>query len=82
MNTEEKKAIEIIKQYLPTDTQVAPSYQELLQRGYYGFMHYYLQGSKNDASMSNTADYNTTITLAQIDKQRDDNNYCSLLLSM
>ena len=36
-----------------------------------GFVSYYLQFSQNAETMSTTADYNVTMQLAQIDKQRD-----------
>ena len=75
MHAEEKKAIELIKQHLLMDTSAVPCYQEILQRGYYGFMHFYLQDSKNDALMSTTANYNATIKLAQIEKQRDNKKF-------
>ena len=80
MNAQEKKAIELIKKYWPEDISDNDSYQDLIEHGYYGFGNYYLALSKNNETMSTTADYNVAIQLAKIDKQRDNKNGCSLLL--
>ena len=81
MNAEEKKANKLIKQHLSKDTQGNGfSYQECIQYGFCGFTGYYLQYSRNEETMSTTADYNVTMQLAKIDKQRDNKNDCSLLL--
>ena len=77
MNAQEKKAIELIKQHVFMD---AGSYQGFINYGWYGFMNFYLAFSKNNETMSTTADHNVTIQLAQIDKQRDNKNDYSLLL--
>ena len=41
---------------------------ELVRNRLTGFMHYYLQYSKNDRTMSTTADYDVTMKLATIDQ--------------
>ena len=69
MKAEEKEAKELIKQHVSKD---APSYQNLSQGNFYGFMGYYLSHSKNNQTMSTTADHDVTIKLAKIDKLRDD----------
>ena len=80
MNAEEKKANKLIKQHLSKDTQgIGFSYQECIQYGFCGFMEYYLQHSRNEETMSTTADYNVTIKLAQIDKQRENKNFNQLI---
>ena len=76
MNSLEKEAKELIKQLVSND---APSYQNLSQKNFPGFMEYYLFHSKNDKTMSTTADYDVTMKLAEIDKQRDYKNDYSLL---
>ena len=68
MNAEETQAKHLIKQHL---SENAPSYQELIQLGYNGFMEYYLLSSKNSVTMSTTAEYIVTMKLAKIDKLRD-----------
>ena len=87
MNAEEKKAHELINQHLPKFPISSPgesppkyTYQKLVQLGVSGFVNYYLAFSLNDQTMSTTADYNVTVKLAEIDKQRDDKNDCSLLV--
>ena len=75
MNTEEKnfflkKAIELIKQVAEFEYD-NESYQKLIELGYYGFMHYYLQFSTNVETMSTTANHNVAMKLVKIDKQRD-----------
>ena len=72
MTTEEKKAQQLIKQHLSKD---APSYQELIQHArttvddpYFGYMHFYLDHSKNYQTMSSTADPKVTMELARIDQ--------------
>ena len=71
MNAEEEEAKELIEQHLPNDTPTAPSYQELIQLGYNGFVGYYLKHSKTYETMSTTADYDVTMKLAHIDQPRD-----------
>ena len=61
----EQEAQQLIKQHLSRD---APSYQELVQRRFTGFMNYYLAYSTNDQTMSTTADYDVTMQLATIDQ--------------
>ena len=70
MTTLEQQAQELIKQHLSKD---APSYQVLnsYEHPFYGFMEYYLFHSKNDETMSTTADYGVTMKLARIDQPRD-----------
>ena len=71
MATLEQRAQQIIKQHLSLD---APSYEEVKNKiGYTGFMHCYLQFTKNNQTMSSTADYNVMLELASIDKFRDQN---------
>ena len=56
MATLEQRAQQIIKRHLSRDV---PSYEEFKNKlGWTGFMHYYLQNSKNKQTMSTTADYN------------------------
>ena len=65
----EQWAQEIIDQELSTN---ASSYEEVKNKlGYTGFMEVYLQYSKNNQTMSSTADYNVMLELASIDKFRD-----------
>ena len=63
----EQEAQQLIKQHLSID---APSYKELTsyERPFYGFMHYYLEHSINDQTMSTTADFDVTMKLATIDQ--------------
>ena len=70
MTTLEQQAQQLIKQHLSAD---APSYQELTsyEIPFSGFMEYYLQISKNEETMSTTADYGVTMKLARIDQPRD-----------
>ena len=70
--TLEEQAQQLIMQHLSLD---APSYQELIQLGYTGLMHYYLHFSKNDRTMSTIADYDVTMELAKIDQPRDNKNH-------
>ena len=65
MSASEQRAQQIIKQHISIE---APSYQQLLQRGYYGYMDFYLSRLRNDETMSTTADFNVTMLLAQIDQ--------------
>ena len=71
MIAEEKQAKALIKKHLGMD---APSYQELIQVGPYGFMAYYLYNSKKDEKMTTSADYDVTMTLAKCDQPRDYKN--------
>ena len=65
----EQRAQQIIKQHLSI---IASPYEKVKNElGYTGFMHYYLQHSQNDQTMSTTADYNVMLELASIDKFRD-----------
>ena len=67
----ERRAQEIIKQYLSID---APSYEDVKNKhGYTGYMEVYLRNSRNDQTMSSTADYNVMLELASIDQFRDHN---------
>ena len=63
-----QQARQIIKQRMSID---APSYQELIQRGFYGYTSFYLFYSRNDQTMSTNADYNVMLELASIDQFRD-----------
>ena len=72
MSSKEKKAIELVKQHLPKSTPcIGYPYKDLIRLRHSGFVSYYLQFSQNAETMSTTADYNVTMQLAQIDKQRD-----------
>ena len=77
MNAEEKKAIELIKQHLSNDTSCMalvtdPSFSYgTLTSSCSGFMEFFLAFSKNDETMSITADHDVVTELAKIDKQRD-----------
>ena len=68
MTNFEKQAQKLIKQHLSKD---APSYQESIQLGYYGFLHYFLQFSINEETMTTSADFDVVMKLAHIDQQRD-----------
>ena len=68
MATLEQKAQQLIRQQLSLDV---PSHQELIQLEYTGFMHYYLHCSKNDQTMSTTANNFIAMKLARIDQPRD-----------
>ena len=70
MIAEEKQAKALIKKHLGRD---APSYQELTsyENPYTGFMDFYLEHSRNDEKMTTSADYDVTMTLAEIDQSRD-----------
>ena len=68
MTTLEQQAQELIKQQL---SRKAPSYTELLQLDHTGFMDCYLEYSRNDRTMSTTADCDVTIKLARIDQLRE-----------
>ena len=63
-----QQARQIIKQRMSID---APSYQELIQRGFYGYTSFYLFYSRNDQTMSTTADSKVAMQLAQIDQCRE-----------
>ena len=66
----EQQAQQLIKQHL---SKVAPSYRELTssESQFTGFMNYYLKHSRNDETMSTSADYFVMMRLAQIDQLRD-----------
>ena len=68
MSAIEQQAQQIIRQSTSLD---APSYQQLIQEGFYGYMHFYLIKSRNDETMSTTADFDVTMQLAQIDQFRE-----------
>ena len=72
MNDEEKQAKNLIKKHLGTRRvgRDAPSYQELIQDGWDGFMHYYLEHSINEETMTSFANYAVTKKLSRIDEQR------------
>ena len=67
----EQRAQQIIEQHFSFDV---PSYKEVKnEHGYTGFMDIYLRYSKNDQSMSTSADYNVMLELASIDQFRNQN---------
>ena len=71
MTTMEQRAQQIIKQELSMD---APSYEQVKNKiGFTGFMHIYLQYSKNSKKMSTSADFNIMLELASIDQFRNQN---------
>ena len=68
MSAIEQQAQQIIRQSTSLD---APSYQQLIQQGSYGYMNGYLYHSRNDETMSTTADFGVTMQLARIDQFRE-----------
>ena len=74
----EKRAQEIIKQHLSIDV---PSYEYLKSVGSTGFMDVYLLHSKNDHTMSTSADYNIMLELASLDQFRDHSTIFKSLLN-
>ena len=56
----ERQAQKIIKQHLSMDDcDIVPSYEDVRNKyGYTGYMNVYLRNSKNDQSMSSSADLN------------------------
>ena len=67
----EQRAQKIIKQNFSLNI---PSYEEAKNKyGYNGFMEIYLRYSRNDQTMSTSADYNVMLELASIDKFRNQN---------
>ena len=69
MSAIEQQAQQIIRRSTSLD---APSYQQLIQEGlFYGYMGFYLFKSRNDETMSTTADFDVTMQLAQIDQFRE-----------
>ena len=70
MATMEQRAKKIIKQHFLMDV---PSYEEVKNDGYTGFMHIYLRYSTNDQTMSTSANYNVMLELASIDQLRNQN---------
>ena len=78
IETLEQRAKQIIKQDLSTSSD-SPPYEEVKNlHGFTGFMEFYLQQTKNNQTMSNTANYDTMFELASIDKFRDRNTFCKL----
>ena len=84
MTTEEKKAQQLIRQHLSKD---APSYKELIQYArtacddpLVGYTHYYLDHSKDERTMSSSADPKVTMELALIDQVSKEND-CFLTLA-
>ena len=70
MKAMERQAQKIIKQHLSMDDcDILPSYEDVRNKyGYTGYMNVYLRNSKNDQSMSSSADLNVVLELAQIDQ--------------
>ena len=78
MATLERRAQQIIKQHLSRN---APSYEEVKNKhDYTGFTEAYLRHSKNNQTMSTTADYNVMLKLASVDKLRDNNTTFNTIL--
>ena len=75
----EQEAQQLIKQHLSID---APSYHELIQCHFTGFMHYYLQQSTNFQTMSTTADFDVTMKLATIDQPGVNKKLLFILVSI
>ena len=68
MTNFEKEAQKLINQNLSKE---APSYQESIELGYYGFLHYFLRWSINEETMTTSADFDVVMKLAHIDQPRD-----------
>ena len=68
--TENKNEIATLEQRAQQHLAIdVPCYEEMKNKyDYTGFMHCYLQQSKNEQAMSTTADYNVMLELAFIDK--------------
>ena len=64
----DQRAQQIIKQRMSID---APSYQQLIKRGFYGYTSFYLFYSRNDQIMSSSADFKVAMQLARIDQFRE-----------
>ena len=64
----DQRAKEIIKQH---NSLNVPSYEGVKTGEYTGFMHVYLSYSKNNHTMSSSADNNIVLELASIDQFRD-----------
>ena len=71
MATMEQRAQQVIKHELSIDS---PSYEEVTNKfGCTGFMDCYLRLSKNNQTMSTSADFHVMLELASIDQFRNQN---------
>ena len=81
MTTMERRAQQLIKlhcAHVQLFRSTIPSYQEMKDTlRFSGFMECYLRHSKNDQTMTSTADYSVTLELARIDQSRNPIKFCN-----